>query len=99
MVRHQRGGCAGLLRCGKATTWEGGIRVPAFIHWQNVIEPRKSTGLFSAMDIMPTLMSLIGHPIKNAKKEGLHGTDQSKTIILGQKVNKVVPTYITWVFH
>ena len=53
-----------------------------------MIEPRKSTELFSALDIMPTFMSIIGHPIKNMESEGVHGIDQSKMIFLGQ-VNKV----------
>ena len=53
-----------------------------------MIEPRKSTKLFSALDIMPTFMSIIGHPIKNMESESIHGIDQSKMIFLGQ-VNKV----------
>ena len=53
-----------------------------------MIEPRKSTELFSALDIMPTFMSIIGHPIRNMESEGVHGIDQSKMIFLGQ-VNKV----------
>ena len=72
----------------KTSLWKGGIRVPALIHWKGVIEPRKSTELFSALDIMPTFMSIIGHPIKNMESEGVHGIDQSKMIFLGQ-VNKV----------
>jgi arylsulfatase A-like enzyme len=38
LCRHDQGGCAGLLRCGKGTTWEGGMRVPAFISWPGRIE-------------------------------------------------------------
>ena len=53
-----------------------------------MIEPRKSTELFSALDIMPTFMSIIGHPIKNMESESVHGIDQSKMIFLGQ-VHKV----------
>ncbi|CAL4162534.1 unnamed protein product, partial [Meganyctiphanes norvegica] len=39
MTRHERGGCAGPLRCGKGTTWEGGIRVPSIVHWPAKIKP------------------------------------------------------------
>ena len=28
-----RGGNAGPLRCGKGTTWEGGLRVPGIVWW------------------------------------------------------------------
>ena len=77
-MRREQGGCAGGLRCGKATNWEGGIRVPAFIHWKNVIRPRKSDELFSALDIVPTFMSIVGHQIESS--EVLHGFDQSKFI-------------------
>ena len=34
LLRRERGGCAGLLRCGKGTTYEGGVRVPASIAWK-----------------------------------------------------------------
>ena len=34
LMRRERGGCAGLLRCGKGTTYEGGVRVPAGIAWK-----------------------------------------------------------------
>lgn len=32
------GGNQGLLRCGKATTWEGGVRVPAIAWWPGRIQ-------------------------------------------------------------
>lgn len=39
LYRQERGGCAGPLRCGKGTTWEGGVRVPLFVHWPQRITP------------------------------------------------------------
>ena len=39
----RRGGNAGLLRCGKGTTWEGGMREPAIAWWPNRIKPGKTT--------------------------------------------------------
>ena len=82
-----------MFRCGKATYWEGGIRVPAFIKWNGIIEPRKSDELFSALDILPTVMNVAGQPIMNIEDENLHGVDQSKTIFEGQEVNLNIAAY------
>ena len=89
-MQQEQGGCSGSLRCGKGTTWEGGIRVPAFIHWKGKIQPTKSDELFSAMDILPTLMNIVGHPIEKSDFEHLHGVDQSKTVFSNQKVTCIV---------
>ena len=48
------------FRGGKGSTWEGGVRVPTFIYWKGVIEPRKTDGLFDFADILPTSLSLAG---------------------------------------
>ena len=37
-----RGGNAGLLRCGKGTTWEGGQREPAIAWWPGKIRQGKT---------------------------------------------------------
>ena len=56
-------GCAGPLRCGKGTTWEGGQRVPGMISQANKIEPGVSHALASSLDILPTIMSIVGDPV------------------------------------
>lgn len=38
-MRMSRGGNAGPLRCGKGTTYEGGMREPAIAYWQGLIQP------------------------------------------------------------
>ena len=43
LVREVRGGNAGLLRCGKGTTWEGGQRVPAIARWPGKIRQGQKT--------------------------------------------------------
>ena len=53
-------GCAGPLRCGKGTTWEGGQRVPGIISYPGKIKPGTSHALTSILDIMPTIMSMVG---------------------------------------
>ena len=37
-----RGGIAGPLRCGKGSTFEGGMRVPAIAWWPGQITPGKT---------------------------------------------------------
>jgi arylsulfatase len=50
------------MRGGKATLWEGGHRVPCFIHWPggNLGEPRDINGLTEVQDLLPTLGDLCG---------------------------------------
>ena len=50
-------GSAGLLRDGKATTWEGGQRVPG-IFWGADIKPEVISDIGSTMDIFPTLLEM-----------------------------------------
>ena len=37
-----RGGNGGLLRCGKGTTYDGGMREPAIAWWPNKIKPGRT---------------------------------------------------------
>jgi len=43
LVREVRGGNAGPLRCGKGSTFEGGMRVPAIAWWPGKITPGKTS--------------------------------------------------------
>ncbi|MFP3499368.1 sulfatase-like hydrolase/transferase, partial [Pseudomonas sp. SIMBA_059] len=42
----------------KMTTYQGGIRVPAFVYYPATIKPGRSEELASVRDIMPTLLQL-----------------------------------------
>jgi arylsulfatase A len=56
-----RGASNGPLRGRKATTWEGGMRVPFIMHWKGVIkEGRVCRRIASNIDILPTLARLTG---------------------------------------
>ncbi|MCY4158939.1 MAG: sulfatase [Bacteroidetes bacterium] len=58
------GGTAGLLRDGKGTTWEGGMRVPAIAWWPGTILSGHTTqALGTTMDLLPTLLTLAGTEI------------------------------------
>ncbi len=50
------------FRGGKGSTWEGGVRVPTFVYWPGMIQPRKSDGLFDLADLFNTFISLAGKP-------------------------------------
>ena len=57
----RRPGSAGGLRGGKATLWEGGIRVPGIIEWPGRIRNAFATNVpASTMDIYPTIVDLVG---------------------------------------
>ncbi|XP_076033550.1 arylsulfatase A-like isoform X2 [Oratosquilla oratoria] len=71
LTRHDRGGCAGPLRCGKGTTWEGGVRVPTFVVWPGHIKPGRSHALCSTLEVVPTLARLAGASVGNLTLDGV----------------------------
>lgn len=59
LTEDQEGGSAGLLKDGKGTTWEGGMRVPAFAWWPGTVPSGKvSQALGTTMDLFTTSVSL-----------------------------------------
>lgn len=63
-----RNGSNGLLRGGKVTTFEGGIRVPAVIRWPAGLKGgRTSTQVMSVLDLFPTLCAACGIEERNTK--------------------------------
>jgi arylsulfatase A-like enzyme len=55
------GGSAGVLREGKGTTFEGGVRVPTVIQWKSRIKPgRMYEGPATMMDWFPTFVHACG---------------------------------------
>ncbi|MHC4884315.1 MAG: sulfatase family protein [Planctomycetota bacterium] len=55
------GGSNAPLRSTKATTWEGGIRVPCIVRWPKGIRGgRTCSEIATAMDLLPTLVNLAG---------------------------------------
>ena len=57
------------LQKGKMSISEGGIRVPAVIWWPNELEGKKSELFISMIDVMPTLLELVGYK-KNLVTDG-----------------------------
>ena len=49
------------LRGGKATMYEGGVRVPMIVHWPSVTQGgARSSVLTSSVDFYPTLLEMLG---------------------------------------
>uniref|UniRef100_A0A3Q3WPL2 Sulfatase N-terminal domain-containing protein n=1 Tax=Mola mola TaxID=94237 RepID=A0A3Q3WPL2_MOLML len=75
LMRMSRGGNAGPLRCGKGTTYEGGMRVPAIAFWPGVIKPGVTHEIASTLDILPTFASLAGAKLPQAVIDGVNITE------------------------
>lgn len=71
ILKNQEGGSAGLFRDGKGSTWEGGVREP-FILWghKNIPKGEVVQGVFSALDMLPTIASLAGGYEKSNPVDG-----------------------------
>ncbi len=76
MLEH--GGSAGLLKDGKGTTWEGGMRVPGIFYMPGTIEKGRVTGMGSTLDLMPTIAALTSSKLPENKT--LDGYDLSKVL-------------------
>ncbi|XP_041059518.1 arylsulfatase A [Carcharodon carcharias] len=70
LMRRSRGGNAGLLKCGKGTTYEGGMREPAVAYWPGKITPGVTHELASTLDILPTIATLSGAKLPPVKLDG-----------------------------
>jgi arylsulfatase A-like enzyme len=68
-----QGGSAGLLREGKGSTWEGGMRVPGIAWMPGRIKPGVTSEFAQMMDLFPTALALAGAPLP--KGVTLDGTD------------------------
>lgn len=59
------------LQEGKMAVGEGGIRVTAAIWWPNHLEIKKNTDFISMMDILPTLLELVGYEGNHENLDGI----------------------------
>ena len=59
------------LQEGKMAVGEGGIRVTAAIWWPNHLETKKNTDFISMMDILPTLLELVGYEGNHENLDGI----------------------------
>ncbi len=57
---HTHGGSGGLLRHGKGTTFEGGMREPTIFWWPGQVKPGVQMEMGATMDLLPTFCALSG---------------------------------------
>lgn len=61
LIRKEFGGSAGLLREGKGTTWDGGMREPCIARWPGRIPGGRTTAAVgTTMDLFPTFAHYAG---------------------------------------
>jgi arylsulfatase A len=74
LIMNQQGGSAGLLRDGKGSTWEGGMRVPGLAWWPGKIKPGSvQRSLACTMDLFTTGAKLAGADVP--KDRAIDGVD------------------------
>lgn len=79
LTMYEEGGSAGMLRMGKGSTFEGGMRVPTFFYWPGRIQPGVVSEIGSTLDLFATAMNLAG--LEN--QTGIDGYDLSETLFEG----------------
>jgi arylsulfatase A-like enzyme len=84
LIMGDQGGSAGLLREGKGSTWEGGMRVPGIAWMPGRIRPGVTSELTHAMDLLPTALGLAGVPLPAGVT--LDGTDLGPLLFEGKSL-------------
>lgn len=91
LIMGETGGSAGLLREGKGSTWEGGMRVPGIAWWPGKIKPAVCREVACTMDLLPTAAKLTGADLPTDRE--LDGQDISPLLLGKGKVAREVFCY------
>jgi arylsulfatase A-like enzyme len=68
-VEPWHGGTAGPLRGAKATTYEGGFRVPGIVRWPGIIPKKQvTTEIATTMDLFSTIVEVAGAELPTDRK-------------------------------
>ncbi len=78
------GGSAGLLREGKGSTFEGGMREPTIFWWPGKVAPKIERELGATMDLLPTFCALAGVPLP---QDRIYDGYDLSPLLLGQTTN------------
>ncbi len=82
LIFREHSGTAGLLRDGKGTTWEGGMREPAIFYWPGRIKPAIVTDVGSTLDLFATIAHLAGAKVPSDRV--MDSYDLAPTLFNGQ---------------
>ena len=70
------------FRGAKASSWEGGVRVPGIAYWKGTISPgRESDELFDLMDLFNTSLELAGALNKIPTDRYIDGINQTSFLL------------------
>jgi arylsulfatase A-like enzyme len=83
------------LRSGKAWTYEGGIRIPTIIAWQDKIQPSTNQAPIITMDMYPTLLDLAGIALK--PEQHVDG-ESLKPLLNGQASQEAEDRILAWTY-
>lgn len=79
LVQGMAGGSAGLLKDGKGSTWEGGMREPGIAWWPGRIRAGAVTHeIAGTMDLFPTFLKLANVPVPSDRI--IDGIDMAPTL-------------------
>ncbi|MBC8327352.1 MAG: sulfatase [Planctomycetes bacterium] len=96
IIQGEEGGSAGLLRDGKGSTWEGGVREPGIFWWPGAIAAGGTErSVASTLDLYPTALRLAGRPLPPGEtRDGLalDGRDLLP-VLLGEAPQQRDPLY------
>ncbi len=82
------------FRGGKASAWEGGVRVPGIAYWKGMIQPRESAELFDLMDLFNTSLHLAGADKLIPTDRYIDGIDQTSFLIADDGASRREKVYI-----
>jgi arylsulfatase A len=82
LIKEKDSGSAGLLRGGKGSTWEGGMREPTIAWWPGKIAPNSTVDTVAGtIDLLPTAIALAGGKVPDSPV--IDGRDIS-SLLLGE---------------
>ena len=79
LTYNEQGGSAGLLRGGKASTWDGGMREPAIFWWPERIKPSLVHDIGSTLDLCPPSPTSAGATVPDDR--AIDGMDISAALL------------------
>jgi arylsulfatase A-like enzyme len=89
LTMRQHSGSAGLLRHGKNTTFEGGMRVPGIFWWPGKLKSGVVSDIGSTLDVYSTVLKLAGAE----PTAGVDGVDLSGTLLNGEPSPRTTMPY------